>query len=74
MWSGGLLMILFWLAVAALVIWGLKTLFLGGQSARATSPASAQEIAQMRYSRGDISRDEYLALIEDLKQTKEMVK
>ncbi len=71
MWGGALMMVLFWLAVAGLGIWGLRMLFPGGRSAPATPPTSALDIARVRYSRGELSRDDYLALVEDLKQTKE---
>ncbi len=71
MWGGGLLMLLFWLGVVVLAIWGLRALFPGGHSVQTMSVTSPLEIVQLRYSRGEISRDEYLALVEDLKQTKE---
>ncbi len=71
MWSGALLMVLFWLAMIVLAIWGLRALFPGGRSAQATAVPSPLDVVQMRYSRGELSRDEYLALVEDLKHTKE---
>jgi uncharacterized membrane protein len=71
LWGGGFPMVLFWLAVAGLGIWGLRMLFPDGHSAPAAPPTSALDIARVRYSRGERSRDDYLALVEDLKQTKE---
>lgn len=71
MWGGGVLMILFWLAVVALAIWGLRMLFSAGQSRQTPSAASALEVARLRYSRGEISREAYFALLNDLNQTRE---
>ncbi len=71
MWGGGLLMVLFWLAVVVVAIWGLRSLFPGHNSVETGSAASPLDVVQLRYSRGEISRAEYLAFVEDLKQTKE---
>jgi uncharacterized membrane protein len=71
MWGGGLLMALFWLVVVALAIWGLRALFPANHSVQTRSVTSPLDVVQLRYSRGEISRDEYLAFIEDLKHTKE---
>jgi len=66
-WTGGWWMILFWLGVAVLIIWGLRVLFFETpRERRSNEPLSALEIARQRYARGELSRDEYLALVEDL--------
>ncbi len=71
MWGGAALMILLWAAVIVLAIWGLRLLFPGRQSTVSAPANTALEIAQIRYSRGEISHDEYLALMADLKLVKE---
>jgi putative membrane protein len=71
MWGGGLLMVLFWLVVIGLAIWGLRALFPDNHSVQIGPGTSPLDIVQLRYSRGEISRDEYLALMEYLKQSKE---
>jgi uncharacterized membrane protein len=68
---GGVLMLLFWLSVIGLTVWGLRHLFASTpHTPRETvvSPRSPLEIAQSRYAKGEISREDYLVLIEDLKQ------
>ena len=69
MWGGGLLMILFWVAVVTLGIFALRTLF-GGSQAEQPTPAfhTASEIAKNRYARGEISQEEYFAILETLKE------
>ncbi len=70
-WGGGLLMILFWIVVIALAIWVLRWLFAGSQPQQITTAPSAADIAKARYARGEISREQYHALIEDLSTQKE---
>ncbi len=66
-WGGGLLMILFWIGVIALIFWGFKSLLTGKTAPQPLHSAlSAPEIIQARYAQGEISRDEYLVLIADL--------
>ena len=75
MWVGAvLLMILFCSGVILLAVWGVKLLSRDRPFAPATPEKSAWEIAQLRYSRGELSRDEYLALMNDLKQSEETTK
>jgi putative membrane protein len=69
---GGLLMLLFWGGVIALAFFAIRALMRSGQGRAAHgSPRQggeeALDIAQERYARGDISREEYL----ELKQTLE---
>jgi putative membrane protein len=70
-WIGIALTLLFWLALIAglvyLVVWLVRRA--GAQApvvGPAAGPLSAREIAQVRYARGEIDRDEYLKLMEDL--------
>ncbi len=55
-WVGMLVMLLFWVGVVILVIWGLRYLLM------ARSPhvePDAEEILKQRFARGDISSDEF---------------
>lgn len=67
MFWGGWWMLLFWALVIGLAIWGLRVLF-GSPNAPSygTRELSPLEIAQRRYARGDISREAYLTLVDDL--------
>ncbi len=71
-WMGGWWMVLFWLGVALLFLWGVRQLAGRDESATARHNApppptdSALEIVKRRYARGEISREEYLTLLEDL--------
>lgn len=55
-WLGILTMILFWVGVILLLIWGVSGLF--PTNRRSAGPA-ALEILQQRFARGEISREEY---------------
>ncbi|HMO58161.1 MAG TPA: SHOCT domain-containing protein [Roseiflexaceae bacterium] len=63
-WVGMAVMILIWLGVIALVVWGVSALF---PRSRATSEPDAFEIVRRRYARGEISREEYLQAVEVLR-------
>lgn len=63
-WLGMAAMLLIWVGVIALVIWGVSSLFPRG---RATSEPDAVEIVRRRYARGEISREEYLEAVETLR-------
>jgi uncharacterized membrane protein len=68
-WGGGLLMLLFWFAVVMLVIWGIGLLFSQQKAERHPAPfhsENAETIVERRYARGEISREEYLAILKDL--------
>jgi len=66
---GLLFMILFWGGLIALAIWLVSALFPGG-SRRPTSGADhlqrPREILDTRYARGEISREEYELIKQDL--------
>ncbi len=70
MWAGAVLMALFWAVVILLAVWGLRMLFPDRRSTSSAAANTPLEIAQRRYSRGEISRDEYLALLADLRSIK----
>ena len=56
-WLGMLTMLLFWIGVIALVVWGLSNLFPARQTA--VEP-DALEILKRRYARGEISHEEFV--------------
>jgi len=64
---GGFLFLLFWVAVIALVVWAVAKVARGGD--RVSSPTPRQsplDIAKERYARGEISREEFEQLKQDL--------
>jgi uncharacterized membrane protein len=64
---GGWWMLLFWIGVMALGIWGLRWLVAGSRpAAESRQTLTAREIAARRYAQGELSRDEFLALVDDL--------
>lgn len=70
-WSGGWLMLLwmfiFWGGLALLATWVLRGLFVTAGPGHPTGTRSAQDIASERYARGEISREEFTELVQDLK-------
>ena len=63
-WLGILTMLLFWAGVLALVIWGVSNLF---PAPRLTAESDAVAIVRQRFARGEISREEYLQVVETLR-------
>ena len=69
-WGMMLLVALFWIAVIALVIWAVYRFAHRRRGYRGEiSPghATPEEILDQRYARGDIERDEYLRMREELR-------
>lgn len=67
MWGGWLVMLLFWFLIGSLVITALVSAFNRGSAAHSNDPFDPRRIVQERYAKGEISRDEYLALMNDFK-------
>ena len=67
MMFGGILMVLFWGLIIAVVVWGVKRVTERG-SAGSTTPEKrdALDIAKERYARGEISREEFEQIKKDL--------
>jgi len=66
---GFVIMLVFWGGLIALAIWLVKTLFAGSQ--RSTSTArevepSASRILDQRYARGEITREQYELMKQDI--------
>ena len=66
MWLMVLLMVLFWIAVPLLVIWGIVSLIRGGASPAGRPSDTALEILNQRYARGEIDKKEYEEKKKDL--------
>lgn len=60
---GGLMMVVFWGAVIGLIIWGVTRATGGGTSRGEDSPL---DIARRRYASGEITREQYEQLRQDL--------
>ena len=72
---GLLLMILFWGGLIFVAIWLVKVLFSGNQGAQNTSISngmSANEILDKRYTRGEITREQYELMKSDLDDTPQL--
>ncbi len=65
MW-GGLSMLIFWGAIIALVVWAVQK---GSGSGDEPSTPSPLDVARERYARGEISKEEFDQLREDLSAT-----
>ena len=66
---GGVMMVLFWGGIVALAVWVVQSAWGDhGGLRRGFAPRgdSAEEIARRRYARGEITRDEFARIIEDL--------
>ena len=63
-WLGMLTMLLFWVGVITLVVWGLSNLFPARQ---AMVEPDALEILKRRYARGEISHEEFVQAREALR-------
>ena len=65
---GMIFMVLFWVAIIALVVWGVDVVARGGyQGPKNEDYPPPLEIASQRYARGEINRQEYELLKKDLK-------
>ena len=66
-WLGMATMVLFWVGVLVLVIWGVSNLF---PTRRLATETDAIDIVRQRFARGEISREEYLQAMQTLQSTK----
>jgi putative membrane protein len=60
---GMVLMVVFWIAVIVLVVWGIKRFT---QETTATTSKGALDIAKERYAKGEISKEEFEQIKRDL--------
>lgn len=70
---GIVIMVLFWVGLIALVVWLVRVIFPSQQPTQKTSPdnpQNAQEILKRRYARGEITREQFELMKEDLQSAK----
>ena len=60
---GGLWMVIFWGGLIALIVWGITKLIRRGDS---TSKHDPLDVAKERYTKGEISREEFEQIKKDL--------
>jgi putative membrane protein len=60
---GGIMMVLFWGGLIALVVWGINRMTRRGGNLARKGPL---DIARERYARGEISKDQFEQLKKDL--------
>lgn len=69
-WIGMIINLVFGLLILGglvwLVVWAVRRSGTGNYTSSALSSNSAKEIAQQRYARGEINREQYQQLLEDL--------
>ncbi len=66
---GLLIFILLLIGLVVFVVWGIRRTSGGASSAFPGSPAAPQtpkEVLQMRYARGEITREQYQQMMQDL--------
>jgi len=64
---GGIWMLLFWIAIIWLVVWGIRSLLRHeGPKAGTTEKRDPLEIAKERYAKGQISKEEFDQIKKDL--------
>ena len=61
---GGIFMILLWIGLIILIVWGVMKLSKGGGT---ESKKDAMDIARERYAKGEISKEEFEQIKKDLK-------
>jgi putative membrane protein len=66
-WFGLLFMFLFWGGLIALAIWFVRALFPQTSAPASRQEPTAIEILNLRYARGEISREDYQARREVLR-------
>jgi putative membrane protein len=68
-WWGLLFMFLFWGGLILMAIWAVRAIFQSGSRSPASSlerNLSPREILDQRYARGEITRDQYQTMKEDI--------
>jgi putative membrane protein len=60
---GMVMMSVFWIAIIALIIWGIKRFT---EDTKSTTGKDALDIIKERYARGEISKEEFQQLKKDL--------
>lgn len=67
MFGGGIVMILFWVGLIVGAVWLAQALFNSGRTSASTGrELSAKEILDQRLARGEITREQYDLMKQDL--------
>ena len=67
--SMGIMMVLFWIPVVALVAWILSPRTgIGGRSTDPSNGLSGREILDQRYARGELTQDQYRSMVADMER------
>ena len=66
-WSMMIGMLLFWIVIIGLIIWGVSVLIKQSQQKNEKS-VSPMDIVKMRYANGEISKKEFESMIKELKK------
>lgn len=70
MWLGPIAMLLFWGLVIVGIVMALRTVWSHKSEGNAGSGSGAVDILDQRYARGEITREEYQRMREDLSRGK----
>lgn len=62
---GGILWVMFWVGVIALVVWAIRSL-VGHGSKSSSQRRDALDIARERYARGEITKEQFDQIKKDL--------
>ncbi len=66
--GGGIFMFIFWILIIVFMVSILKNSFIGGsQNSRQNRSETPMEILKMRYTRGEITKEQYQEIKEKLK-------
>ncbi len=65
-WFGGIFMVLFWALIIGLIIWGFSRMSGYGRHMHPEYGDRALDTAKMRYAKGEISKEEFERIKNDL--------
>jgi len=67
-WIGLAVNLVFWIGLILLVVWAVRKIFTGSKAIEAGgSLSNAREILDLRYARGEISREQYEQMKADIR-------
>lgn len=67
-WAGLVANLVFWIGLIILVVWIVRKIFASSSSVQAASGlGSAREILDLRYARGEITREQYEQMKADIR-------
>ena len=67
-WVGLVVNLVFWIGLILLVVWIVRKIFAGSSSVQVgVSSSGAREILDMRYARGEITREQYEQMKADIR-------